>query len=244
MMEGIEDWLRRATIDPTISLEAGVGALALLAAALGYLANLVGAYRRRREDERIYGDKLVLLELLKAEPLRGLSEAALLERLRDPNGVALANQLKATAPSMMTEDTIERRLRSLQFEGMVDPTVSGTYVLRTGFSKSSERTELIRARKAAHLLQKIHPDQLLAALKLEDGQGADWTKREVTRAYAALGTAPALDELARLVASEDPEAARLAAEAVAEFLRDADVESLWDQGQPTATRPRAMRSQS
>jgi hypothetical protein len=206
------------TVDLSVNLEGALTALAILSAAVGYIANVISSFRSRRRDRRERADKLVILEILEEDPLEGLEDRTILERFRDPKYATIAKQWGATAPIKLTENDLTLRLRSLEYDHFVERTIARRFILRTAFTRYSEERTEKEKRKRAHILSRIKPEEVIEKLVAGFDAADDYERHDIVRAYGQLGTSESLDKLIDVMKSADQKLSRKAALEIAAII--------------------------
>ena len=206
------------TWDTTVSIEGLATALALLGAALGYVINLIRRWRQDAQDRAMLGTSFVILQLLEEELTNGLSEEELFRAYGSKDTLELRGKYSAMPPRKLSRVLFERRLRQLQFEGMVDPIRRDRWRVRVHPIDSHEAREQARAAMRQVVHEQVRSEELIAVaeLLLRDARDS-WRKKEALELLARINPTEGVAKIKSLLTSENREEALAAAEVLAEL---------------------------
>ena len=184
------------TWDNSLSLDGLATALGVLGAAIGYVINLIRSWRAERRDSAARGAKFVLLELLESDLLHGRSEDDLFEAYSNPATQPLIQKYSATKPGKLERVEMERLLRVLQYESMIDVVGTDAYRLNARLIGSHERDEAHENSLRRLITDQVDGNEVLRGLEVALAQATnDWEAKRALELMLKLnpeGTVPRL----------------------------------------------------
>jgi hypothetical protein len=200
-----------------VSVEGLATAIGVLGTAVGFLINLIRTWRRDADEKAMRGVSFVIIEMLEENLVEGLSEQELFDAYTSERRADLRKKYSAKKPSKLSQVDFERRLRILQFEGMVDPVAKDRWRVR---ARPVDRHEIREYNEATtrRLLRDAVPagDIVAAAEGVLSEASTSWQKKQALQLLIRLRPEEAAVRLKGFLKSADPEESLAAAEIIAE----------------------------
>lgn len=204
--------------DDTVSIEGVATALAVLGAAIGYVINLIRAWRQDVDERAMRGVSFVILEFLEEHLVDGLSEQELWDAYVSDASASLRGKYSGKEPARLSRVDFERRLRSLQFDGMVDPVGKDRWRVRARLVESHELRESARERVRSAVRTAVPVDNVArTAERLFRDATSSWQKKEALEMLVKLDPQQGATMLKDLLGSTNRDEAVAAAELLTEF---------------------------
>ena len=207
--------------DPNVSIEGIATALGVLGAAIGYLFSLGRDWVKDYRDRRKRGTNFVLLALLEQHLLTGLPKNELLKMYQDKSTADLRKRYHARSPTQLDEIELERHLKQLQFDFLIDLASHDRYRIRFKPLTDYDKKEYEQKEIAATARTKITAEQLRSVARkvLQDEKSPQYLSR---MAVSLLVRLKDIDVAVDTLKSKNIETALAAADVLADFVSDSN----------------------
>lgn len=208
------------TFDPSVTIEGVATALGVVGAATGYLVNLVRGWRLDRKNARYRGTKLVILQLLKEQLPKGISEIDLWSRYNSGETEAIRKKYGAWKPKKLGVIGLERELKQLQLDFLIDLIDRDTYRLRYKPVDSYEKEEREKTELSEFLRGFVNEDKISeTALRVFITSKSSYEKEDAARLLMKLRDEKGMAKVVEALDSEDSNTAIQIAETALRILR-------------------------
>lgn len=213
----MEDAIMDIKIDSTVTLEGLIASISIFFAAVGYILNLISNWLEARKTGKEHADDLLILEILERSPFEGFTAEAVHKDFLSSEFAQLRKKLKTSRTGKISVDYIEDRLRRLQYDHFVDRSTMNTYVLRTGFDKTSDLRRELQKKRSLYLRERVNDEKLLSLLKTGFDDMETWEQERIIDIYAKFDM-QGLDELIRQLDSNNKKISVAAARRITEII--------------------------
>lgn len=203
--------------DPKVSIEGTATALGVMGAAVGYLTSLVQRSRQERMNTCSRGTRLLILDILEQSPWNGMSEDKLWESYKLES--QKRRYYKAYPPQELTRIGLEREIRQLQLQFLIDLCGKDQYRVRM-HPITKYDIDKYSDRKALEILNAgVSRDELIqAALKALHSKELRYQKRSALKILIKLGYEDIQKEIQYLLQQPEEDSSIDAISEIAEYI--------------------------